>query len=347
MLSLRIKFGPAEENEWEFGQIFPLVLLAAPITTVFDHWPNTSHQAISDRACHDLVPSDSEVTLFARQESSQWTDKNYESSSPFRVGSVLIGLSYLYLVILVLITDAEGLSNLFSRLAFAFFCFYPGLQATWFLYALWIPKLDVKPQHRDAVLGIVFLTIILLKVVEMTEMVFDTPLIRFGYGEGGKPPSPVLSPGQCIAILFATYLLFVGWFQLVFRYKDDDHSWIQKALSRFLTFAVSTVIPGTLAAFNPWNRWAVTKIWAPVTFGGQLAVQLFEAAICAWVPAHRRVSFRVWALTLCLLGTQGVPWASLALSLGVLFYVLLMCPIWVAFWIFYEALQKPRGTTIE
>ena len=34
--------GPREENSWAFGQILPLVLLAAPIVTIIEHISDTS-----------------------------------------------------------------------------------------------------------------------------------------------------------------------------------------------------------------------------------------------------------------------------------------------------------------
>ena len=32
------RIGPSDENSWAFGQILPLVLLAAPIVTIIEHF---------------------------------------------------------------------------------------------------------------------------------------------------------------------------------------------------------------------------------------------------------------------------------------------------------------------
>ena len=48
------KTGPSEENSWTFGQILPLVLLAAPIVTVIEHFGDTSSVQTNPRSA--LMP---------------------------------------------------------------------------------------------------------------------------------------------------------------------------------------------------------------------------------------------------------------------------------------------------
>lgn len=342
LLSLRIEFGPSDENEWAFGQVFPLVLLAAPVATLLDHWPGNS-EANPSQDSVDSSGAETEPSLPARQHNDdQPINQDYESSLAFRLGSVIVGISYVYLVILVLATDAESLSPLVSRLAINFFFLYPCLEATWFLYVLWIPKLDFRQDHRSALLDVMFLTIILLMMAQMSHMYFGAPLLleEFEYTRLYSGPT-ILYHVFFLGMLFAAYFIFVSWFRVAYRHRDDDRIPSNQARSSRLTnVAACIILVAMLAAFIPTSPFGVAILWGPMAFGGQIVVQIFEAILHSQVPASRQMSLRGWFLMLSLLGLQPFPILFRSYAFEILFSVLLSCAVHIIFWICYGVVCK-------
>jgi hypothetical protein len=341
LFSLRIEFGPSDENEWAFGQVFPLVLLAAPVATLLDHWPG-NQEVNSGQDNIETSGAETEPSLPVRQDDDQLIDQDYESSLSFRLGTVIVGISYIYLVILVLTTDAEGLSPLVSRLAFHFFLLYPCLEATWFLYALWIPKLDFREVRQSALLDIMFLTIIFLMVAQMSNMYFAAPLLldQLDYDRLQSSPS-IVSQVFFLAMLFAVYFIFVSWFGVADRHRDHNRMPPNRArLSRLTNFAACIVLLAMLAAFLPTSPIGVSIVWGPMAFGGQIFVHIVEASLHARVQASRQMSFRGWFLMLSLLGLQPFPILFRSYAFEILFSVLLSCAVQILFWICYGAFRK-------
>lgn len=400
LLSLKTAFDPDEENEWAFGQIFPVILLAAPIAALIDNWPSmprptakdghndnlndtegnnadnhrnssqndgtndtssadqdtsheTSHETnhntdqITDNSMNNdangkNVPG-AEPALLARQESCQWTDRDYESGISFRVGSLIVGISYVYLAILVLITDAENLLDLFSHLAFSFFCFYPALQGAWFLSALWIQKLGLKTRHQLAILEIVVVTIMLVMMIEMSGLFYGTPLVRTSTDGPGRFRSSFVAPSLSLAMLAEVYILFGGWFYLTLQaeqLQDINRTYIRRIDPQYLPIAGGICVVGIqFATFFSWSPWLDYATEMPMVIVLQGQIQLAEA----FLQPSRHSAVRVIFMFLWLILSQVLPWIFFATSFTIIFHSFTYWPFWLTFWLCYEKIGQRVG----
>lgn len=155
---------PAKKNEWTFGQIFHVVLLAAPLGAVVEHvWVRPQHQTACGQA-RNVASEHTPTTPRLEQERRSAGCRRYRLSlqSEPSSGAVLAAIPYLHPAIYVLTLDSIGISRVFNHLAFSFLVFHSIVQGTWLLYALWLPKLGLQKHRQNDVLGIIFLGLLIL-----------------------------------------------------------------------------------------------------------------------------------------------------------------------------------------
>lgn len=137
LYTVRTALGPEEENEWAFGQIFPIVLLVVPLVTLVNHFakrqptqPVILSPSVPEGGEIDEPPGNDESTVGDIQAEN--TDVNYESSSSFRGASVITAFTYLHIAIFVLAGDNynRGIAYTIGTLTFSCFVFQPILKAT-------------------------------------------------------------------------------------------------------------------------------------------------------------------------------------------------------------------------
>lgn len=353
LLILRRDYGPAKENEWAFGQIVSLVLLAAPLVALADHWPQRPNQLASQ----ETTVNQADDAPLTSHSSRQWTEKDYEFSLSFRIGALIAGVPYVHLAIMVLVKDGSALSDLLTYFTFTAFAFYPVLQATWTLYALWIPKLNLQKRHKIIALDIIYLTIMILMVRQTSELFSRKQSIdnrfRSDFVES------LIYGGVCIGMLVVTYLIFVVWVVLdaqVQRMNDDNNGLLRRILPRFLAIATSVTLPVIFFFFvsmviNPSNPYLAERYqspssreihfpWVPAAavLAGTILVQLLEVKLQT-IACTKQRSVRKGICFLSLVGSMIIPWtlpSAISPVFEILLVLLVTCPIWTIFWICWE-----------
>lgn len=335
LLALRVAHGPSEENEWTFGQIFPVVLLAAPLGAVVEHaWVPSKHQTAHGQVRSE-TPEHSPTTPDLQREE---VDTGYHSNGTLQSGAVLAAVPYLHLAIYVLILDSVGISDALGHLAFSFFFFHSTVQSTWLLYALWLPKLGLKKHRQNAVLGIIFLGLLTISITQMVEQLVIARTAA--WNESMDPGilgtsdtiltqsinSPIIFGSATVGMLFTTYLIFLAWFVVDFEIRQlavrrqNTPSAAQIRFARivgsFLTW-LSGVIPVTMAATTSIREpmvamryfFRAVAIFTGITIAYQAIVQLVEFKIRDLGHTHQRLArcmLFVLILALCAVAVWGV-----------------------------------------
>lgn len=251
LIRLRVAANMPEENAWAFGQVFPVVLLIAPVVTlVGGFWPSKK-KTLPVSTGTDLTDYGLRSREYANQHTqaqthsatpgtpnaqvvNQQINEDYESSASFRGASVLASFTYLNMAIFILASDKGSPSIVYVAGAQLWSSAFlqPLYQTSWPLYVIWIPKLKQGEPRTSAILDFIFLVIFLvnnsLPSYQITmEVTGWSELIRTGgtdetYNAGYWATSPhlvITTEMWGVISLLLAYLTFVGWFTLNSRVR--------------------------------------------------------------------------------------------------------------------------------
>lgn len=339
LLALRVAHSPSEENQWTFGQIFPVVLLAAPLGAVVEQvWVPSKHQAACGQAPSETSEHASTSPNQLRDDQQEEVDMGYHSNGTLQSGAVLAAMPYLHLAVYVLMLDSIGISEAFGQLAFSFLVFHSTVQGTWLSYALWVPKLDLKNHRQSAILGIIFLGLLTISITQMVEQLLFANIaawyeaLYLGNLEAEQVMwrqsigSPIIFGTATLAMLFTTYLIFLAWFVVdskIRRLAVRNRNTLSAAPIRcariagsFLTW-LGGVIPITMAVTTSSGDRMVTLryffratgIFTGITISYQAIIQLVEFKIRDLGHTHQRLArcvLFVLILALCAMALWGV-----------------------------------------
>jgi hypothetical protein len=237
------------------------VLLATPLGAIVEHvWVPSKHQTAGGPVRSETPEHSSPTPGFQREE----VDTGYYSNGTLQSGAVLVAVPYLHLAIYVLILDSVGISDTFGHLAFSFLVFHSAVQGTWLLYALWLPKLGLQKHRQHAVLGIIFLGLLMISITQMVEQLVIARTAAWYEAEGlttsmWRPSinSPIIFGVATVGMLFITHLIFLAWFvvdceirQIAVRRQDTLLTGLirlVRIVGSFLTW-LGGAIPITMAA---------------------------------------------------------------------------------------------------
>jgi hypothetical protein len=373
LLTVRTAAHIADENEWTFGQIFPLVLLAAPLITLIDHFSRKSQAPIDDYSLasgqdtHELTNLAEQPILSSRHPSgNEKRESEYESRISFRGASILAGFSYVHIALFVFLSDntSPSIAYTFGTLAFSCLVFQPALQMTWVIYALWIPKLNLGEHRMLPLLDMIYLAIgVLLVSHELEKVLYEVAREQYKF-YWVDTPNLITDDGMTALGLFIAYLGFLGWFTWDSHVKTQSRNscglgefvhrrCIAIACSIIISFAANTppmvfcII--TLTCERPGLGIGVVTC---IVFACQIVVEMAELGIRRWARRHAttiRASFLaviilVMAAVFCTLiftlpgfDRFGPLWLS---PLSITF------PLWVIIWICYYTVIKQARTSI-
>jgi hypothetical protein len=296
--------------------------------------------------------TETEVEISARSEEDT---ESYETSVSFHGGSVIVGISYLHFVLYILVVDYIGISDAFELLALTFVLLCPMLQATWVIYEQWLSQLFPDKKLSSVILDMLFFFIIFL-LSTLIKMVYraspEDPGYRYEDAEFNSPnpynmnPYSVRGGALVMAPLLFAYCTFVGWATLHVRWKEKRHqgeTLTQRSWSRRLAIA-SALLPALLAPAVTLDFDLLPLI--AMTMAAFLALQilllLIDFAIQRrgltdqlWIKNGIRVSLVAVSVILPFIPTLGGFSSPVLLVAAVIW----TCPIWVAFYIGYEAVQ--------
>ena len=355
MLALRATYGAKEENSWTFGQIVPLILLAAPIASVVDHL-STRPEALNSQESVVLI-CDGEANNARSQRCSsrvafrRYVAQDYEASISFRGAFLLAALSYTHLAAFTVFTDSMGIFYPLSRLAITFVILSPTLQTTWILYVLWVPTLPMRKVQANFVLMVIFLILVLIWSSEAVPLItFAAQSFRiavetesvgsfFAYSQLRRSRGIFADGPLYVAILLITYLLLIGWFALNCAIKKLDFGRRKKLrvyCSNSLRIAAAVILPGSLLPFmlNEYY-WGGQIPWKQEgqAFGEiillQVIVQLIEVTIerQGW-----RSGYLIRAGIILGMGVPMVCVLWITATRDLIVICAFTCPLWVIFW---------------
>lgn len=361
LLSIRTAFGPPEEDEWSFGQIFPLILSAAPLVSLFDHFPLRSDSLQKYDASSN--PSQEEDRSMSENESEtnrglplhgQESDEGYEFSLSFRTGGLVAAVAYVQLTIYILIIDNISIFEALSQLAFTGFIFYPALLATWIVYDIWMPTLRLSNYLNIVTLDLLFLTVLLLTTLQTALVYGPFPQVVTmedveTSGRSGLVAflSPMFSSTTCMCVLLGAYTIFAC---LILCYAGGNPSSTRtRALARYgvciLTVAVVlglSVLPFSITYGSPVEPDSRRQFFygVPVFFAGQIIVLLTEY----WIQSTAQTwqtEIRGVILAMVLVIFIAIPWLPhlpylMPSPYTAVLSLLMTFLVWIIFWICYE-----------
>jgi hypothetical protein len=168
MGGFRVNHGIDEENSWTFGQIVPLILLAAPLAGLLDHFstPDTSsmRQDLVQVSRNEIdTPASSNISMLpsdTANATSRYVD-DYDDSLSFQGAFVLVVVSYIHLAIRLVYPNNGTFFGLLSSFSPVFAVSDPAIQATWVISHLWISNLHISKVRANFILTTIFSALLL------------------------------------------------------------------------------------------------------------------------------------------------------------------------------------------
>lgn len=337
--------GPENENDWTFGQTVPLILLAAPLILFVENISSRSmkkHTANPDSEAPLSHSSISDTPSVAGEESRQPSIiEAYETKWSIRGTYCLAAMSYSLLAVCILMTENVGIDTPFREASLLFSVLHPGLQVTWILYALWIPKLRFRKSQQSFMLHGVFLVTLAIPI----------PQVRFPpYATHGAVQKFYIGP---MAPLGMAYFILIGWFALDSRVRKGGtgSSPIRKQLYLNAIRVVTGVFIGAAGiAVSCWVSYveyfhqflSFEEAFLPtlgIVFGAQSLLQLFELWV-TWKPDYEGgwvrglvdflASACFFASSFFFAGPRSFGMTMIAASM------LVSVPLWTTFWLCYD-----------
>lgn len=299
----------------------------------------------------------------------------YESSVSFRGTSVIAGFTYLHIAIFVIAGDnySRGIAYTVGTLIFSCFVFQPTLQATWIIYALWIPKLNLTKQRVLTALDAIFCLIFFILATHTSIQVGTE---AFNRSDGVKIDfGPIIREALVMLSLLILYLAFLGWFTLrciVASNDFGDRKWLQQVFSTTLAFAsILSLSSATLPAivwlymvtsgfirledlldFQSWLAIGFES-WLPINitiiFGSILVSVLIELGIQYRARTYG-VAIRSTYHSLVVCSTIACPYSHIAVFKvltppGLLFMIPIVvgCQAWLILWTCYDIICSLVG----
>jgi hypothetical protein len=382
LLTVRTAAHIADENEWTFGQIFTLVLLAAPLITLIDHLSRRSQAPIDDYSLasgqdtHELTSLAEQPVLSSRQPSAnEKRESEYESRISFRGASILAGFSYVHIALFVFLSDntSPSIAYTFGTLAFSCLVFQPVLQMTWVIYTLWVPKLNLGEHRMLPLLDMIFLAIGLFLVFhELKKVLYEVYREQYMvYLKDKDTPDAITVDGMTALGLFFAYLGFLGWFTWDSHVKTQSRNscglgefvhqrCIAIACSIIISFAANTppmvfcIIIISRESYEASNLRPGLGIGVGtcIVFACQIVVEMAELGIRRWARRHATL-IRASFLAVIILVMAAV-FCTLIFTLpgfdrfGPLWLspLSITFPLWVIIWICYYTVIKQARTSI-
>ena len=348
MGEVRKDYGLKEENSWTFGQIVPLILLAAPLAGLLDHFSTPSTSTEKEESVRTFEP-ETEPSRCENTPTLPWDAASgssvpvgsYEDSLSFQGAFIFAAMSYIHIAIkFIQVADASSI-GLLQLESLPFLGTYPAIQGTWIIGTLWIPKLGLSKVRANFILITMFSTLLLLACWQI--VVFE------GYW---------ISQLYHMAMLVFTHYVLVGWFFLhtcVLKLGlQHNRKWYQNLVSTSLKVAVSLAVPIPLVLLCIWQlgaRWEHLML----QFGAALLVQAMLYFV-EW-----KIQQSEWecaplvrgCLIICLVGATFVvftvamylePYVKDGFDdLTTLFPMIYSTfPVWMAFWACCDALKRRK-----
>lgn len=344
LLALRAAFSPEEEDEWTFGQIFPLTLLAAPVAALIDHFSHSSDlPAVLETS---LASEEGETSDGSGESLDPEIDEDYEASMSFRGAFLLVGLTYVHIAIFFLVRDQETLSSTLVGLVFSFTIVHPAIQAAWVIYDMLVRMLCLSNHRTNSILGVTFSVLILTIMLEINSNVFRSmPLWETGKVTVDEDVVIVL------AALVIAYLAFLLSAQLISLTR------LQKRFSFVIhcfAAAMGSIIVAVAAMLilRPFSMRPLIVNDISIAIGpmlaGQAFVQCVEFAIERWSWARgaliRCVVCIAFTISVGVVVTRPLN-SFLDVNPELEFWFLLItffstCPIWVLLWILSDLIKR-------
>ncbi|KAM5362164.1 hypothetical protein ACJZ2D_012686 [Fusarium nematophilum] len=223
LFSTRID-GPAEEDDWTFGQILPLLLLLAPLAAILEHFshrPGPNERML--RMARLAIINQLELEESREEQANIDIDLERICSAPYLGAFLLAAIAY---VDIGLLSVAEHTTYGLLLLSVATnFLYSTTLQILWVVYILWIPKMGWSAPVRRTAHAIAFLSFteisiagfppgfgITVSLVGLVYMYFTLAAtfalhVRFR-GSGKKKWLPVILPLHLVHIPAWDHLLY-------------------------------------------------------------------------------------------------------------------------------------------
>ncbi|KAK4206165.1 hypothetical protein QBC37DRAFT_329282 [Rhypophila decipiens] len=187
------QYRPSLENDWTFGQILPMIMMAAPLILLSAPITSLCPGSISVPGRRESVPRirpESEV-ITLDDASRQPEDENarfLESSPALQGAALLVALPYVQLGVYLLVNDRKGLVRPVRELAVSLLVFNPLLQVLWVTYTIWVARIPLVsriPEDRSSLNFTVFVTFVAACLVEFSQTIYSSGpaigLVLFAY----------------------------------------------------------------------------------------------------------------------------------------------------------------------
>ena len=231
--------GPKEENSLAFGQILPLVLLAAPIVTIIENFNDigslqTSPGSSLMPVCAYPSPIPMNPYTFevlkpgckAHAKALYPGPDQDEAQVSFCGATTLAALSYLKCGATFIGGHASGVVPILP-LAFSMITLQPALQALWITCTLWISKAAPRKFVAGCIQSLILLSFISLCFLDLFNRELPPERELLLTSEYLIPPM-LLGNGISLGILLAGYIVLSAWVNLDLHlgpYSGTGHIW--------------------------------------------------------------------------------------------------------------------------
>lgn len=368
-------FGPKDENDWTFGQVVPLVLLVAPIVNLIEHLSRTPDESMSDEISSCTIDTqDLESEGSGEDQYQQTVDdwcESYESSNLFRGAFALAAMSYLQLAAFFLITDLSGISFPFATFTFFFLVISPMLQATWILYAAWVPELELRPSRARFLLYGTFMVPAYTSLLDSIDLIQGGSAMwtsREEYSSFGgvivvasdyvkRTAVPLCSFLLAYLVMMACFTLndqlqrhLLGYKGVVWRLCLHSPSIVLSILLPVVAITISHFALDRPYLGHPYqsifSRWHTVALLLGVVLALQSLVQLFEVWDRRYSPrAHDIMRVSLYILTMA--GPAIIQFIIRSHVDEFLFCVLISCPVWAIAWSVSDAFREWRWSLAD
>lgn len=273
-MTIRSAHSPLEENDWTFGQVFPVVLLAAPFATIVaGAWTPTNTQTRQQTASSQTQfrPENSEVGHEATDPSPDQLD---HVKGDLEVGAIFVSMPYLYLAAYALTLDSIEIVNAVAHLAFSFTIFNSFLQLMWILSTMWLEKVggSLEGYQKMAIRGTIFLVLVLMSTMQILSVLLDAIFASHQKGPESSVywsdalEEPLRQGGECIIVLLYTYAMLLAWVPRHALPRNESAAWKVRERVRATIAAIGFSLCPVLVSSQLSEATIDQIMWPSVTF---------------------------------------------------------------------------------
>ncbi|KAK4449659.1 hypothetical protein QBC34DRAFT_404587 [Podospora aff. communis PSN243] len=328
------KFSPGGESSWSFGQVLPLILLAAPLVSFLEslsgqegdesgengrYYQRRRTNSINEVEIIQVCPQPSTETAAVDAPPSARNAESLDEheQSPSFLGTLFLAVWFYVLITEYIMTNApRDLTKVFSALVFELFVFQPAIQLSWPLWCLWIDKLG-SSKRPWLVTGLRLL--MFLALLETMTYEFYT---------SSADAITVLEPGIVAASLLVLYAIFLFFAVNELHTRQLEQNGVDgTALRRLRNAGLQLIVTGIVIAASfimmlsyryweyPGHGWLFLICIIPILCAWMIAEAYFhkKAIKERWRTIWRTSFFLVaWAWFLLLMYTNVAPQLSLS-----------------------------------